>query len=80
MDEWREDQGVPFARLTADGGDFCCQCGQGWPCGCDAPERLCGVCGGDELDCCCDAFSYVDDAGMGDWPTNYHLPGPTCPG
>ena len=38
-------------------GDTCGNCKEPWPCCCDDPVRICGICGGDDYDCRCDERS-----------------------
>lgn len=37
--------------------DSCGNCHQGWPCNCNDPVRICGICAGDTYDCRCDERS-----------------------
>jgi hypothetical protein len=39
----------------------CGNCHRPWPCGCDDPARICGICGGDQFECNCDERSYWRD-------------------
>jgi hypothetical protein len=43
-------------------GDYCANCRQEWPCNCDDPVQICGICDGTlTYDCHCDERNYVSN-------------------
>jgi hypothetical protein len=60
-----EPEWAASISLIGDIGDYCGNCHRSWPCHCNDPVRICGVCGGDQHGCHCSERSGIAD--LPDW-------------